>query len=39
MKLVRLLSKLGDAVLSVEGWYYARRDRARRNRDERYFWV
>jgi hypothetical protein len=39
MRFARLFSKLGDAVIAIEGWYYARRDRARRNRDERYFWV
>lgn len=39
MRFARLFSKLGDAVFAVEGWYYARRNRARRHRDERYLWV
>lgn len=38
MILVRVLSKLGDAVLAVEGWAYERHSR-RRRRIERYFGV
>lgn len=39
MTLVRVLSKLGDAVLAAEGWYYTRRERRRQSRTERYFWI
>lgn len=38
MTLVRILAKLGDTVLAVEGWAYERHSR-RRRRIERYFGV
>ena len=37
--ILKVISSVGDAVLAVEGWYYTRRERIRRNRNERYFWV